>query len=155
MFGRKKKQQQLQALFETGSKGVGVVLGVQDTGMTVNDNPRVKMMFRIEPLDGGEPFEAQKTKTVSRVQIPRQGDRYPVWYDPNDPDTWAFAMIENDQGREQIQAQFGEAAETMTGVGNGGGDPTDRLKKLQELRESGAISEFEFEDKKAQILSEL
>lgn len=157
MFGRKKKK--IQALFETGSKAVGVVESVRDTGMTVNDNPRVKMTFRIEPLDGSEPFEAEKTKTVPRVAIPRQGDRYPVWYDPNDTETWAFAMVENDQGREQIRAQFGDAAATMTGMGNGagatGGDPTERLKKLDELRQSGAISEFEFEDKKAQILSEL
>ena len=53
--------------------------------MTVNDNPRVKMVFRVEPFDGGAPFDAEKTTTVSRVEIPRQGDRYPVWYDAQDP----------------------------------------------------------------------
>jgi hypothetical protein len=156
LFGRKKKK--VEALFESGSKAVGVVQEVRDTGMTVNDNPRVKMTFRIEPIDGSEPFQAEKTKVVPRVAIPRQGDRYPVWYDPNDPETWAFAIIENDQGRESIRAQFGDAAATMTGMGNGGaaaGNATERLQKLNELRQSGAISEFEFEDEKAQILSEL
>jgi hypothetical protein len=157
MFGNKKKK--LEALFTSGSKAVGVVQEVRDTGMTVNDNPRVKMVFRIEPIDGSEPFQAEKTKTVPRVAIPRQGDRYPVWYDPNDTELWAFAIIENDQGREQVRSQFGDAAATMTGMGNGaegaGGDPTERLQKLNELRQSGAISEFEFEDKKAQILAEL
>ena len=157
MFGRNKKK--MAALFETGSKAVGQVISVQDTGMTVNDNPRVKMGFRIEPLDGSQPFQAQKTKTVPRVSIPRQGDRYPVWFDPNDHDTWAFAMIEDDTGRATIRSQFGEAASTMTGMGNddggGGGDPTERMQKLQALKESGAITESEFEDKKAQILSEI
>ncbi len=40
---------------------------------------------RIEPLDGSPAFDAQRTTTVSRVQIPRQGDRYPVWYDLRTP----------------------------------------------------------------------
>ena len=130
MLGRKKKK--LEALFTTGSKGVGVVQSVKDTGLTVNDNPRVKMTFRIEPLDGSEPFEAEKTKTVPRVAIPRAG--------------------------QTVREQFGDAAATMTAMGNGGGgdgEPIERLQKLQQLRESGAIGEFEFEDKKAQILSEL
>ena len=81
----KSKKKQAADLVETGLKGAGTVISVQDTGMTVNDNPRVKMVFRVEPLDGGAPFDAEKTRTVSRVEIPRQGDRYPVWYDAEDP----------------------------------------------------------------------
>ena len=68
----------------TGSKGVGTVVSVRDTGMTVNDNPRVEMVFRVEPLDGSAALDLTKKTTVSRVEIPRQGDRYPVWYDPSD-----------------------------------------------------------------------
>lgn len=30
---------------------------------------------------GSPPFDVEKTKTVSRVEIPRQGDRYAVFYD--------------------------------------------------------------------------
>ena len=57
MFG-KGKRQKAENLLATGSKGVGTVQNVQDTGMTVNDNPRVKMTFRVEPLDGSAAFEA-------------------------------------------------------------------------------------------------
>jgi hypothetical protein len=141
---------------------VGVVLNVQDTGTTINDNPRVKMTFRIEPLDGGAPFEAEKTKTVSRVEIPRAGDRYPVWYDAADPTSWAYALVENDQGREQIRQMFGPAAETMTGVGDPGAaaapaapDPLDQLKKLDELHKAGAVTDEEFTSKKQQLLGQL
>ena len=78
MFGKGKKEK-VQRLFETGAKGIGTVTHVQDTGMTINDNPRVKMIFRVEPLDGTPAFDLDKTATVSRVAIPRTGDRYPVW----------------------------------------------------------------------------
>jgi hypothetical protein len=162
-FG-KKKREKAQALFETGSKGIGVLLAVQDTGTTINDNPRIRMRFRIEPLDGAAPFEGEKTKTVSRVEIPRAGDRFPVWYDPTDLESWAYATVDNDQGREQIRAMFGAAAETITGIGNGGAvavaappaaDPMERLQKLNELRAAGLVSDSEYEEKKAQLLADL
>ena len=114
LFNRKRKK--AEELFETGSKGVGTVIQVQDTGMTVNDNPRVKMTFRVEPLDGGEAFDLEKKTTVSRVAIPRQGDRYPVWYDPQDPSKWAYATIADDEGRATMRQLFGDAAETFVGM---------------------------------------
>lgn len=164
-FG-KRKREKAENLLATGSKGIGVVLNVQDTGMTMNDNPRIKMTFRIEPLDGSPPFEAEKTKVVSRVQIPRAGDRYPVWYDPTDAESWAFATIDNEEGRQQIRQLFGAAAETVTGIGGPAAaaapapaaatpDPVERLKKLEELRSAGVLTEAEFQEKKAEILAQL
>jgi hypothetical protein len=167
-FGRKKKEQALN-LVATGARGVGVVLNVQDTGMTMNDNPRVKMTFRVEPIDGTAPFEAQKTKVVSRVEIPRTGDRYPVWYDAADPDSWAFATIQDDTGRAQIRQMFGVQADTLTGMGgapaavtapaaapaSAAPDPVERLRKLDELRAAGILSDAEFEQKKAEILAQI
>jgi hypothetical protein len=166
MFG-KGKREKAQRLFESGTKGVGTVTFVQDTGMTINDNPRVKLTFRVEPLDGTPAFEAQKTATVSRVQIPRQGERYPVWFDRQDPETWAFATIADDTGRAQMRAQFGAVAESFVGMGAPGAapapvataapaaeaDPLDRLKKLSELHASGVISDVEFEAQKSKLLS--
>jgi hypothetical protein len=181
MFGRGKREK-AQQLMATGAKGIGTVMNVQDTGMTVNDNPRVKMTFQIEPLDGGPAFQAQKTKTVSRVQIPRNGDRYPCWYDAADPSTWMYATIHDAQGQAQIRALFGAQAETLTGMGGmggmpvanaiggamavatppmaataapGAGDPVDRLKKLDDLHKAGVLSDTEYSAKKAEILSEI
>jgi hypothetical protein len=168
-FG-KRKREQAESLVATGTKAVGVVLSVQDTGMSVNDNPRVRMTFRIEPLDGSPPFEAEKTKMVSRVQIPRAGDRYPVWFDRADPSLWAYATVDNDQGRQSLRQMFGAAAETFTGVGDPRmaaagptvviappppADPAERLQKLTELRTAGLLTDAEFEEKKAQILAQL
>ena len=169
MFGKKKREKAMN-LMQTGSRGIGTVLNVQDTGMTMNDNPRVKMTFSVEPLDGSPVFEASKTTFVSRVEIPRTGDRYPVWYDPSDPSTWAYATIHDETGRAQIRQMFGPKAETITGIGAApagapGGvavatpapaaDPLDRLKKLDELRSMGVLTDAEFAAKKAELLAEL
>jgi hypothetical protein len=112
----KSKRKKAKELLETGAKGAGTVISVQDTGTTVNDNPRVKMTFRVEPLDGGDAFDVEKKTTVSRVAIPRQGDRYPVWYDPQDSSKWAYATVDGDEGRAAMRENFGEVAETFVGM---------------------------------------
>jgi hypothetical protein len=162
LFGNKKKK--AQELFETGSKGVGTVLQVQDTGTTINDNPRVRMVFRVEPLDGAAAFDAQKTSTVSRVEIPRQGDRYPVWYDPSDPaNTWAYATVADDNGRATMRQLFGEAANGFVGMGApaaaaapaapaADADPMAQLERLAALHAQGALTDEEFAAQKAKLL---
>jgi hypothetical protein len=154
----KNKRKQAQELFETGSKGVGTVLQVQDTGMTVNDNPRVKMIFRVEPIDGAPAFDAEKTTTVSRVEIPRQGDRYPIWYDQQDPaNTWAYATVADDNGRATMRQLFGAAAEGFVGMGAPAAaapqaDPVEQLEKLAALHAQGALTDAEFAAQKAKLL---
>jgi hypothetical protein len=155
----KSKKKQAAELFESGAKGVGTVISVQDTGMTVNDNPRVKMIFRVEPLDGAPAFDAEKTRTVSRVEIPRQGDRYPVWYDTQDPGTWAYATIADDTGRETMRQLFGAAADTFVGMNApsapaaaGGQDTVEQLKTLADLHTQGLLTDEEFASQKAKLL---
>jgi hypothetical protein len=168
MFGRGKREK-VQNLMASGARGIGTVTNVQDTGMTLNDNPRVKLTFQIDPLDGSPGFQAEKTATVSRVAIPRIGDRYACWYDAADPSTWAFATLDDAEGQAQIRAMFGPPAETLTGMGGGvaaappvaapaaapAADPVDRLKKLDELHKAGVLTDAEFAAKKSEILSEI
>jgi hypothetical protein len=158
----KSKKKQAAELFESGAKGAGTVISVQDTGMTVNDNPRVKMTFRVEPLDGSPPFDAQKTTTVSRVEIPRQGDRYPVWFDLQDPaGTWAYATVADDNGRATMRQLFGAVAETFVGMNapaapapamGGGQDVVEQIKQLADLHSQGILSDEEFSAQKAKLL---
>jgi hypothetical protein len=155
----KSKRKKAQELFETGARGAGTVIQVQDTGMTVNNNPRVKMVFRVEPLDGSPAFDAQKTKTVSRVEIPRQGERYPVFYDPQDPaETWAYATIADDTGRDTMRQLFGEVAETFVGMGAPaapapqGQDVAEQIKQLADLHAQGILTDEEFASQKAKLL---
>ena len=156
----KSKRKKAAELFETGAKGAGTVIHVQDTGMTVNDNPRVKMAWRIEPLDGSPAFDAQKTTTVSRVEIPRQGDRYPVWYDPQDTSKWAYATIVDEQGRATMRQLFGEVAETFVGMGvpaappSQGQDTVAQLQQLADLHSQGVLTDDEFAAQKAKLLGQ-
>src|SRR3954447_20888634 len=113
----KNKRKIAEQLMATGSRGAGTVVQVQDTGMTVNDNPRIKMTFRVEPLDGAPAFDTTKTTTVSRVEIPRQGDRYPVWYDAQDTSKWMYATVADDNGREMVRQLFGDTGDTFVGMG--------------------------------------
>jgi hypothetical protein len=158
----KSKRKQAEELFTTGAKGAGTVVQVQDTGMTVNDNPRIKMTFRVEPLDGSPAFDTTKTTTVSRVQIPRQGDRYPVWYDPQDSSKWAYATIADETGRETMRQLFGEVAETFVGMNAPAApaaagapqvqDTVEQLKQLADLHNQGLLTDDEFEQQKAKLL---
>jgi Short C-terminal domain len=74
-----------------------------------------------------------------------------------------YAVIDNEEGRQQIRQLFGPAADTLTGVGDpmaaaaapAAPDPLDRLKKLEELRASGVLTADEFESKKASLLAEI
>jgi hypothetical protein len=159
----KSKKKQAAELMESGLKGAGTVISVQDTGMTVNDNPRVKMVFRVEPLDGSPPFDAKKTRTVSRVEIPRQGDRYPIWYDAEDPvGTWAYATVADDSGRESLRQMFGAVADTFVGMnapaapapamGGSGQDVVEQIKQLADLHQQGILTDEEFAAQKAKLL---
>jgi hypothetical protein len=160
----KSKNKQAAELFESGQKGAGTVISVQDTGMTVNDNPRVKMVFRVEPLDGSPAFDAKKTRTVSRIEIPRQGDRYPVWYDASDPSgTWAYATIADDTGRATMRQLFGDVAESFVGMnappppasaatGAQGQDVVETLKQLAVLISQGILTVEEFAAQKSKLL---
>jgi hypothetical protein len=159
----KSKKKKAQELFATGSKGAGTVVQVQDTGMTVNDNPRIKMTFRVEPLDGSPAFDTTKTTTVSRVEIPRQGDRYPVWYDPQDNSKWAYATIVDDNGRETMRQLFGEVSSTFVGMGAPAApappaaqaqaqDTVEQLKQLADLHQQGLLTDDEFADQKSKLL---
>ncbi len=159
IFGKSKKQKAAD-LMASGSKGVGTVVSVRDTGMTVNDNPRVEMVFRVEPLDGSPTMDLTKKTTVSRVEIPRQGDRYPVWYDPQDTGTWAYATVADESGRENLRQMFGAGADSFVGMGTpaapaggGGQDVAAQLTQLADLKNQGLLTDEEFEAQKAKLLT--
>jgi len=104
MFGGKKKK-----ILSEGTQARAVVLNVQDTGMTINDNPRVKLTLQVQP-DGQVPFEVTKKQTVSRVSIPRVGDEYLVRYDPADPNNVEFDTAAIQQVNQAAEMNIAEAA---------------------------------------------
>jgi hypothetical protein len=96
---------------------------------------------------------------VSRVEIPRQGDRYPVWYDAQDTSTWAYATIADETGRDTVRQMFGDVADTFVGMGTpaapaggGGQDVAAQLTQLADLKNQGLLTDEEFEAQKAKLL---
>jgi Short C-terminal domain len=168
VFGNKKKR--AANLMENGSLAVGTITNVRDTGVTINEiNIRVALTFKIEPLDGSAPFEAHKKTNVPRTSIPQVGQRFPVWYSPEDQTEFAYATSDGgEQARQQIVQLFGDRfGPDGSGVGVAAApaaatpaaptpvDPVERLQKLEQLRVSGVLTDAEFAEQKQKILAEM
>lgn len=61
-------QKRAQELAAVGIQGEATILSLQDTGMRINDNPRVAMVLDIR-LPNLPSYQIQKTITVSIVQL--------------------------------------------------------------------------------------
>ena len=116
--------------------------------------------MRIEPIDGSAAVERDKTSTVSRVAMPRVGERYPVWFDRADPEKWMFAT-EMDAGapaeaRELFARARAGAGPSSFGAGAAAeraeDGPVEELARLTGLWKDGALTDSEFADAKARLL---
>ncbi len=87
-----------------------------------------------------------KTATVSRVSIPRAGDRCVVFYDPADREGSNGITFDQVPGFTPAAPAPAPAEE---------GDPLDRIAKLGQLRDQGLVTPEEFEAQKRRLLDEL
>ena len=78
-------QKMAQVMSMTGVDAEAEVLGVEDTGMMINTNPVVRLKLKVTPAAGGAAFETTGDSVVSKIGIPRIGDRIRLKYDPADP----------------------------------------------------------------------
>jgi len=69
---------------QNGLDATAEVLSVQDSGQTVNMNPVVVMMLKVTPMAGAE-FEITSQSMVSRIAVPRVGDKIKIKYNPANP----------------------------------------------------------------------
>jgi hypothetical protein len=140
-FRGRKKQAMMLELATTGRRCPGVVESVEDTNVTINDNPRVRITVRAEP-PGESPFTIVKTATVSRVRVPRPGDRCVVLYDP--------------ANREQRNGiTFDRVPGFVQPAGDGDGDALEKIEKLAKLRDRGILTAEEFDAQKKRLLNEV
>jgi hypothetical protein len=86
VWARMLVQAQLRKRLEqNGVKNMAQIIKVNDTGITINKNPRVSLTVIILNQ------EASFDLTVPRVAIPRVGDSIPVLYDPDNPSKAVYA----------------------------------------------------------------
>lgn len=121
-----------------GTQAQARLVSVQDTGSSINDNPRVKLTFEVRPEDG-EPFQVQVKRTVSRVAIPRAGARFPVTYDPDEP--------------EQLVYDPAALDAALTAADAPAPDVATQLATLTSLHQAGSLGDEEFAEAKARVLA--
>ena len=76
--------QQQQWLAQNGLDAPAEVVMVQDTGATVNMNPVVVIQMKVTPA-AGAPFDLTTQTMVSRIAVPRAGDKIKIKYNPANP----------------------------------------------------------------------
>jgi len=74
---------QMNWVAQNGLAASADVLSVADTGATINMNPVVELKLHIIPTAGAA-FEATARTMVSRIAVPRKGDRLNIKYNPAD-----------------------------------------------------------------------
>jgi hypothetical protein len=137
----RKKQALMLQLATQGRRCTGVIESVEDTNVTINDNPRVRITVRAEP-PGEPPFTIVKTATVSRVRVPRSGDRCVVFYDPTAREERNGITFDAVPGFEPTATDGDE-------------DALEKIQKLAEMRDKGIVTPEEFEEQKRRLLNEV
>jgi hypothetical protein len=85
--------QQQNRILQSGVLATATVLQLAETGMMVNYQPQVRILLQVNPPNGA-PYQAEVTRVISHVQIPRvqPGAVVPVKIDPGDPTKVALAL---------------------------------------------------------------
>src|SRR3954447_15848765 len=164
---------------EIAEKGMAVTRGAE--GVISNTELALKAHLKVQPDDEPE-FEVKKRFSFPQLAVPSAGQTVPVVYDPQDhdkivvdysPEAQQSAAFEqagidpNQIGQlmEQAQQLRAQAAGMQGGMGQMPGmtppapaqpqvDPVEQLEKLAKLKESGALTQSEFEAEKAKILGQ-
>jgi hypothetical protein len=137
--------------------------------------------LEVYPPAGGDPYKVQYVFPTARMKAPLSiGMEVPVKVMDDDPDAVA---VQWDALKGSIAASGGDMAVAMQGIQNtyagtadaagrqyladkaeadakaaqdaAANDPTERLKKLSQLKDAGLVTDEEFEAKKAEILADL
>lgn len=143
-----------QQLIATGGRGVAEVRAVRDTGVTINEQPRVEIDYRVVPADGSEPFTASTTEVVSRLDIPRPGQWRPVVFDRAcAADTLTVLTDEDARTDPALRGLIDDATLRAAEPDGPGTDPlVEELERLNRLRVDGAITEDECRSLKGRLL---
>jgi len=156
-------------LARNGAEGTATIVDVQDTGVTVNNNPRLRLTLNVQP-SSGDAFAVTANKTVPRFAPPRVGDIYTIRYNLLNPKDFVFtsegaadssgatnassvtinrqAMTINQQDLLQEIATAAKEASAAKA------DPVARLTELTALRDKGVLTPEQFETLKAKILAD-
>ena len=129
-----------------GLRGEAQVLAAEETGLQINDRPVVRLRLRVQG-PGVEPFETECKPVVplTGLGLLSGGAPLTVWFDPEDHTKFDIDWtISPTTGGEQTPA-----------VGDNHVSTAERLRRLDELRATGTISDDEHTAQRSRILGEL
>lgn len=86
LYMMRNNQKKLQNLAATGKQGEATILQMQDTGMRINDNPRLTLLLEVR-IPGYPPYQVNKTLTMEMIRMPQiqPGMVVACLADPSDP----------------------------------------------------------------------
>ena len=86
LYGRRGRKK-AEALMETGQQGQATVLSLEDTGVLINNNPRVRIGLEVH-IEGYQPYRVVKTMTIPMIKISQVqvGSEIAILADPSEPD---------------------------------------------------------------------
>ena len=68
-------------LMTTGKAAKADVIGISDTGKMLNYDPIVNIKLSVQP-ETGNPFQVEAEQIVSKIAVPRVGDKVNIKYNP-------------------------------------------------------------------------
>jgi hypothetical protein len=81
------RRRKIENLMATGQQGEAAILSLEDTGVRINDNPRVRLLLEIR-IPGYSPYQVEKTLVIPLIRLAQVqvGSTVQVLADPNQPD---------------------------------------------------------------------
>jgi hypothetical protein len=146
---------------KSGERGQILANGISGQGVIVaHGTPeRGAQWFNLDidlevHVSGRQPYRVNNQYMVPAGATLGQGVTLPIKVDPNDP---AKIAIDWDSAgtapqRGQVRPVGGQGFAPAPAAGSGGGDHVAELERLAKLRDSGALTDAEFEQQKAKIL---
>jgi uncharacterized membrane protein len=170
-YGRvRQRQAEEQQRFQTGERATAVIEGVEATGTMINNQPQVYLTLRVRPRHGAE-FIHQRRLVLPFGSVVQPGHLVDVAYDPANPER--VALDTDPRYAATPPAMYirtrppGEQSAPGAAPGLAGGyaptpgpsapddePPTliEQLERLAKLRDSGALSQAEFDAQKKKLL---
>ena len=86
IYFMRKNSKRAEELMASGTRGEATVLSLEDTGMLINNQPRVTLMLEIR-MPYGSPYQVKKTMTIPMIRVSQVqvGSIIPVMVDMTDP----------------------------------------------------------------------
>jgi hypothetical protein len=143
VFAGSHRREKLRA---DGIAAPAYVLRAEDVGLRVNDNPVLRVRWRIHP-PGQDAFETESRETVplTSLGMVSAGKPFTIYLDPKDYTNftvdWSIAPVAPGDDLRQSDAPAPNIAQ--------------RLQHIDSLRSAGVITDAEYSEQRSRILGEL